>query len=370
MNLISRQFCRFLFVSVLMVYVGAVASVTQASQSSYGLYLDSRPIESLSLDELLETTKLLTEGMDFALPTLPDPDAALPALPEGSRYTWEDFQVVRISPEGEARLLPIPESIKSDREYFAQYARTDILDLLQSGEGALVLARYLEYVGYGLFDSVPERLRGFAGDSARHFLKVVADRVLLEDPSEIGQIGREQFEPGKIEEFMINADGSGHIYVRDVIQNQFNNADQLVAQTFRNWRVKIGPGGFDSIERGDDLSNPFSGDPRMSHLPAFLTDPADLRSIWARQLLYNLFAQGEVIEVVSVDERKESMVGGRLTTTQRVWLPNVDEVYKSTKDSCIDLLVDRHQPSHISGFPQQRGYCLGRCEHPKLINSR
>lgn len=50
-----------------------------------------------------------------------------------------------------------------------------------------------------------------------------------------------------------------------------------------------------------------------------------------------------------------------------VLLPPNDYRYTSTAESCIDLLSHPYPPEFE--LPPQKGYCLGRCEHPFIVNT-
>lgn len=73
-----------------------------------------------------------------------------------------------------------------------------------------------------------------------------------------------------------------------------------------------------------------------------------------RHFDYKLHAEGSSVIVLS------SFIDGNLVASS-------NPIYISTKDTCIDVLFREDPPS--TQLPVQEWYCMGRCNHPPLINT-
>jgi hypothetical protein len=117
------------------------------------------------------------------------------------------------------------------------------------------------------------------------------------------------------------------------------------------WWIAVEPGAYSVHERREDQpDDPFPG---TIPLPASAVQDVP-GSIWDRNLTHKLFAEGEGIVVLGV------VKNGHL-------LPKAHPFYTTTDTSCIDLLFDGPPPRET--LPEQRAYCLGRCEHPWVVNT-
>lgn len=104
--------------------------------------------------------------------------------------------------------------------------------------------------------------------------------------------------------------------------------------------------------------NPFPG---TVFFPDESLDPTNKHSVWYRGLDHKLWAKGTEIVVHDVFRR----IGDR--PVER--LPDSHEFYRTCEESCIDLMTRGFPPAYRIDFPEQSGYCLGRCSRPYIINS-
>jgi hypothetical protein len=164
---------------------------------------------------------------------------------------------------------------------------------------------------------------------------------------------------GRIRDYVyVDQDKSGHLGV-DVIIQYFASAQDRdagaapIRTELLHWDIDV-DGAYVVHERTGPRENPF---PQVT-----LTLPEHaIASIWdpTRDLKYKLHARGTDIIVRHVYRKAE---GGAIEL-----LPSTDYRYTSTADSCIDLLFNPYPPEFE--LPPQKGYCLGRCEHPFIVNT-
>lgn len=81
----------------------------------------------------------------------------------------------------------------------------------------------------------------------------------------------------------------------------------------------------------------------------------------ARMAEYKLWAKAGDIEVRKVEL---SVNNGPFVT-----LPQIDPLYQSTPESCIDMMFQVYPPRTLPPYVRPPFYCLGRCEHPRIINT-
>jgi hypothetical protein len=157
---------------------------------------------------------------------------------------------------------------------------------------------------------------------------------------------------GKILHYYFNdASKGGYLEVYTVVQ--ILQGGSVVSTDTYFWAIGVAPGTFEVVERVD--SSPDDPFPGTLQLPDAALDPNNPEGIWQRGLDHKLWAEGTGIDVVGI------IKNGTL-------LPFDDPLYASNADSCIDLMTAGYPPQNV--LPPPSGYCLGRCEHPEVVNTR
>ncbi len=126
------------------------------------------------------------------------------------------------------------------------------------------------------------------------------------------------------------------------------------------WTVGSGDG-YEVHLRQGDINNPDDPFPDTVIIPDYLKDPNNLGSVWSRGLDHKLFAKGREVVVRDIFQKIDDGPIMRL--------PNGHVFYELSEESCIDLLTRGRPPAYRIDFPEQSGYCLGRCATPDVINS-
>ncbi len=167
------------------------------------------------------------------------------------------------------------------------------------------------------------------------------------------------------------ATGHGHLAVemrRVKSQRDYALMKKTVLETL-HWDIEIknDPGdpndGYEVVLRQGSPDNvPPKGEifPDTITLPDFARDPGDPDSVWKRELNHKLFAKGKSIKVRHVYRK---IGDGPLER-----LDDKHAFYKVTECSCVDIMFKGFPPE--LKLPSQDGYCLGRCDHPLIVNSR
>ncbi len=159
--------------------------------------------------------------------------------------------------------------------------------------------------------------------------------------------------------------GNGHLGVQMRL-DYFDKNGVLYKQKFMHWDVEAINYTVmkrESTEGASYPHNPYPSAPVT--FPPEGINPSDLRSVWARGLDHKLFAKGvgnfKIHDVYLMTKTVAS-------TSEWERLPDTDYRYQVTESSCIDLMFAGFPPA--IELPPQVGYCLGRCDHPRIINSR
>jgi hypothetical protein len=211
---------------------------------------------------------------------------------------------------------------------------------------------------------VPEQLQGIGGFSTVLLLKKLlrSDDEPIADEVVYGKIRDYTFVEGTVE-----GTGSGHMSVDMCIDRREFVPLGEDRREFYHWDIEILEDGFTVAERVDpsdpadpgQYNNPF---PTLNFpLPEQATDPANPGSIWRRGLDHKLHAKGESIRVRHIYHR-------RLTDPDLMRLPDGHHFYNSTPESCVDLFTEGPPPGTF-GELVDNDYCLGRCEHPNIVNT-
>jgi hypothetical protein len=213
-------------------------------------------------------------------------------------------------------------------------------------DALIPLLQRIEEAGFVPREEVPAALTGIGGFSTQLVLRA----FLFKEAHKV---------QGRIRDYIyVDATKSGHLAV-DVKTLYFasaadRDAGKLPKRTeLLHWDIEV-----DSIyevhERGTDYDDPFP------YVDLELPTNA-ITSIWdpTRDLKYKLHAKGPGIKVRHVYRKIDS-------GTMQL-LPSTDYRYTTTYESCIDLLFNPYPPE--SELPPQKGFCLGRCKHPDIINT-
>ena len=174
-------------------------------------------------------------------------------------------------------------------------------------------------------------------------------------------VERQVFLSGGIKDYIFDKDTkSGHLAVDTRIKIYETSESFIKGVPDRveryHWDIEV-EGIYEVQEHSGNDLDPFPGTAQYPDGVEFTK--YTLREIKRRGLKYKLFAKGEKIKVRNVYEIFED---GSVTL-----LPKEHIFYTSTEESCIDIMFDRFPPA--VDLPPQRGYCLGRCDHPQVVNT-
>ena len=217
------------------------------------------------------------------------------------------------------------------------------LDVVDQRAQALELLRGIE-AGTLAQDQVPAAFRGIGGFGVG----------LLAKAYFFGEVHKVQ---GKIRDYVYDEGAkSGHLAVdvRTLTFASVKDRDSGKPPTkteLLHWDIDV-EGVYEVHSRGLDFLDPFP-DVDLT-LPGYA-----IAGIWIRDLRYKLHAKGTGIKVRHIYRKVDD---GPIEL-----LPAADPLYASTGDSCIDLLFNPYPPE--LELPPQIGYCLGRCEHPAILNT-
>jgi hypothetical protein len=206
----------------------------------------------------------------------------------------------------------------------------------------------LESIERGIvpLEEAPVALRGIGGFGAL----LVARAFVFKEAHQV---------QGRIRDYVyVDATKSGHLAV-DVRTQFFASAEDRdsgkppIGAELLHWDIDV-DGAYVVHEREGPRDDPF---PQVDlTLPGYA-----IASIWdpIRDLKYKLHAKGTGIVIRHVYRKVE---GGTLEL-----LPPEDPRYGPTDESCIDTLFNPYPPE--TELPPQRGFCLGRCAQPFIVNT-
>ncbi len=196
-------------------------------------------------------------------------------------------------------------------------------------------------------------LNGLCGYSTAQFLR--AAFFPEERRREKGLIGDFLYDPNT---------GGGHLTVdtrTEIFLTDQSFRREIADRTVRlQWHIDVLPGTYEVHLRDD--TNPRDPFPGTVALPREALDPGNPDGIWVRGLDHKLFAIGETIVVRDIYLQIDD---GQIRR-----IPDGHIFYRPCKDSCIDLLTRGRPPRFRIDFPDQTGYCLGRCSFPLIYNSK
>ena len=236
------------------------------------------------------------------------------------------------------------EAFLADRDQ-AEEVLSGLLEIdvvAQRAQAINVLQRIDE--GVATQEEVPVALSGLGGFGAL----LVARAYFFEEAHKIR---------GRIRDYLyVEDDQSGHLAVE--VRTEFfasvkdrDSGKAPLRTELLHWDVDV-EDAYGIHHRGLDFTNPF---PQVDlALPGYA-----IAGIWARDLKYKLHAKGTGIVVRHVYRK--------IDDDAIVRLPSTDPRYLSTDESCIDLLFNPYPPE--TELPPQIGFCLGRCDHPPIVNT-
>ena len=210
---------------------------------------------------------------------------------------------------------------------------------------------------------------------ADNTLRMGSDKVLAVDGGDCAKV------TGKIRDYLFIADpndkrkGSGHLSVEMLFEV---DRDEMQESLFFHWDISVRNY---TVHVRDDSRFPdfpfpeLQGKPNEANeltesakvvFPKSSTDPGNPISVWARGLNHKLFAEGgkddEGKDNFTIDNIYRSRNGGPLER-----LDDRHEWYQTPEGSCVDLMFKGYPPA--AGLPPQTNYCLGRCAHPRIVNT-
>ena len=267
----------------------------------------------------------------------------------------------------------------------------------------------------GFQNQWPESLKGIALISLKDaigFGKCVelAKKLSNEDENIDGDLTCELPQYGKITEWAYNAEnGTGSFRLENMIVNVYelrNDAGTVRAERIEewsnDWEISINKPGYYRATRmkptayTDINTDPFTWDdgyvPPSSAVINLPSLPIGAKSIddndddtlydgeiWPhnRDLNHRLFASGTS---VIVDSLKKTRLNLRTSTSETIVVEADEPERLPSDDSCVDIMFhldDGVYPATINEPPfstltdtNKLGWCLGRCPHPVIQNSR
>lgn len=185
---------------------------------------------------------------------------------------------------------------------------------------------------------------GLAGVPVRSFLKA-ADHTL--NGVNFGHPITHFTIEGKVEAYHYVPGGDSCLRVRTTTRaERASGADVTVAY---RWTIF---GDFQDAPRNNSDSN--------NVFPTAMTLP--ISATMAGSFNHKLWARGTMLRVTKV-ERKTG-------NAPFVLLPKTNPLYQVTPDSCVDMMFAGTPPATLPPGAAPPFYCLGRCKHPPVINTK
>lgn len=169
---------------------------------------------------------------------------------------------------------------------------------------------------------------------------------------------------GKIVDYVFDdAEKDGHLAVNTKVE-YFNTPASYAAKVpdrvqRYHWDIDVLKDTYEVRMRQGDPSHPDNPFPGTVTFPKSATNPALESSIWFRGLDHKLWAKGTGIVVRHV---YEVLSDGSIER-----LPDTNAYYRRTDANCIDLMFKGYPPA--IDLPEQKYYCLGRCDQPEVVNT-
>lgn len=131
------------------------------------------------------------------------------------------------------------------------------------------------------------------------------------------------------------------------------------------WKIRVIDDGFTVVHRNDaDPDGPFPGTiPFSSEMKDRVNSLGFVRKLWAK---------GEKIVVDEVKFVKDYTPGTDWTSVPPLdpGMTKYARLYESDANSCIDMMFAGEPPATMADLQGPPFYCLGRCAHPWIVNTR
>lgn len=243
---------------------------------------------------------------------------------------------------------------------------------LARGEGRARLEKAIRELNEGRASgSDISQLKGLGGFSAWQLARRIVSPSVFEEETK-----------GLIGDYLVffneaRDKGYGHLTV-DIETKEYFSPESYAARkpdriVLYQWHLEVLKEtkkftGFVVHERNEDgfPDDPFPG---TVTFPAESLDPTNPFSVWKRGLDHKLFAKGKGIVIHDVFRQIKLRSGDDYDEGPIVRLANNHDFYDRTEENCIDLLTRGAPPTYRIEFPEQSGYCLGRCANPDVFNS-
>lgn len=224
------------------------------------------------------------------------------------------------------------------------------------------------------------KLAGIAGVTSEQFVRIAQSAIST------GPFRKPTFAvSGKINEYCLNNEklpgyqydaARRRLHICDVVKTEIENPggqDPRVLYQF-----------FDVVAEGNVAVDDRSGGTADNAFPAFATAtgmmiPASLPDSFNPPLTHKLYAWGNDIRVMEYWETRREVNGEpdwnhpsvKKYTPSSPGMPRyVQEFFKTSPESCIDMMFLGPPPASLSGYTGGLNYCLGRCSKPPIINTR
>lgn len=200
----------------------------------------------------------------------------------------------------------------------------------------------------GNAEGVHANLTGLAGFSAVQLLEAYL--------ASFTELDAQRKVSGKIVDYIFDdAEKAGHLAVNTKVE-YFDTSESYASQVpdrvkRYHWDIEVTDGTYQVIPHSGNRNDPFPG-------TLALVEPT-LTAVEDRGLDHKLWAKGTGIVVRHV---YEVFSDGSITR-----LPDTHPFYPSTAASCIDMMFAGPPPAIY--LPPQPAYCLGRCDHPEVVNT-
>ena len=172
---------------------------------------------------------------------------------------------------------------------------------------------------------------------------------------------------GQIQDYAFDsAAGSGRLevitYIASTVVPAGGGTPTTKTEAYK-WKVRVDAGGFSVVQRNDSAPDgPFPGTLEFS--------PAMKQRIQSLGFTRKLWAKGSKIVVEKVWRDANYRPANPNFQELRSSNPRYARLYQSGPESCIDMMFVGEPPADMSGLQAPPFYCLGRCDHPLIINTR
>ncbi len=203
---------------------------------------------------------------------------------------------------------------------------------------------------------------GLAGVSARLFLD--AAKLTLNQNDNFGQEIRVDT-TGQIEAYFYD-DATGSGCLRVLMVTTAKRADGKQRSLAYRWTVFVdtiaGKKGFNAAPKVPTTDPTYNANDVFLTGPGTAADTVAISAAMAAGFEYKLWAKGASIRVTRV-ERKIGNGSFKLLRSNHPF-------YRTTAESCIDMMFASYPPQTIPPGEGPPYYCLGRCKNPYIVNTK